>query len=747
MATTTSQGPMLYKDWLEQQRALNQQDYDKSVATAGEVLGENRAAVDYNYNRSTTGYGMLAEQLAQSGLSTSGYSDNLTRDAYASRQTGYSDAYKIYSDSVQKAADDKAAADRTLDLEAYQHDQNMREAFLADYETVGEGTMKSTIKNLVSAAGYTKAMADDLFKKAGLTPMTEAEYNAIFGIEGGDNTPVEQTSVSPLFRTYFDTLIANNDSEISAEYLQALFAAVEDSGTAYDKQKLSDILNGPAMQNGMLISGYTSLADYLTRAKGLGTVISGVIENLPASSGESYAPSQQPGQVGTTTTGAAYNLTANGFKISDAPNKLKEGKNFKISYNGSTYRAELGEKVSLSDTANKGLSDASKDAADGTLFYYNGNIYVKYVDDSNNPEIYKVRRRSMFYGESFNDLTSAIKKNALGGNAAQQATYTYEKDDVINGKDVSISVMGNTYSVTSKGEVTNEDVLTAADSVSDGGVFKYGDTAYVRIDGKDADGATVKKVYQLGARSAFPGHYDNLLSSLDDTSTDEQKSASQAGLENASKSVKVVSEDVGGTWDIIGGVGGNNISVKVGDKTYNVETGSRAPDEVVAAAQGADVGQNTVFAYNGKLYFRNKDKYYEIRERKNTGEGGYASLYDAQFDKEGVQGDSYGNAFEVTKVRDGDTFLKFGSQEKTEDYTKNDLVNFKDEYGKVHRLKVEGEVTDVAPPAGVKDDQPFSVNEVIYVKHNGKVYKLKSRAAYGHAYDALLAKLEAMQDK
>lgn len=879
MATTTSQGPMLYKDWLEQQRALNQQDYDKSVATAGEVLGENRAAVDYNYNRSTTGYGMLAEQLAQSGLSTSGYSDNLTRDAYANRQTGYSDAYKIYSDSVQKAADDKAAADRALDVDEYEHNQKMRENFLADLETVDYGMSRSTLRNLIAAGQYTMDMANDLFDKAGLTRLTEAEYNSIFGIEGGDNTPIQQTAVSPVFRSYYDILQTNaaeGDNKITPEFLQALFAAVEASGTAYDKQKLMEILEGPAMQGGMKIGNYNSLAEYLANTIGAGTVIgafidktrnelttagkpqestkptlnplpedivdatqSAIIDHLRSyatrdyggeerneeeavrakaaalyarlknlytdgieSNGTYYAVPEstataieallntefadgktyaqfleengykvpfldkehnaeldaeleaglkvtQPTEpvVDTPTAPVAFNLTSNGFTVSDEPNKLKEGKNFKISYNGKTYRAELDKQISLTEEKNKGIADSAKDAAANTLFYYDGGLYVKLSDGAGGTQIWSVKRRSMFYGESYRNLTAAIRKNI--GDATTQIKYSFNVNDVTNSEGFTVKdSQNNTYSVKSTGTVNDTNVLEAAKSVDDNGIFAYGETLYIRVDSAGANGATVTNAYKLEPKIGLGEQYDALLKSVKESMTKSQLNAAQAGLSNASEGVKIIAEgdNVSGTWDIMFGVGGNNIKVKVGDKEYAVQTGEKA-DEVADAALGAGVPEKSVFTYNGQLYLRDKEKFYTLEERKNTGRGGYAKLYDAMFDTEGVQGDSYGNAFEVTKVRDGDSFLKFKRQDATADYGEDDLVNLKDNYGKTHRVKIEGEATGVVAPEGTKEDELFAVDGQYYVKHNGKIYKVKKRFAYGNAYDALLAKIEAMKDK
>ena len=71
------------------------------------------------FERDKVTYGQAAERLAQAGLTGSGFSDNLTRDAFASRATLYADANRTnaaekhaaevtYRDAMAKAAGDEA---------------------------------------------------------------------------------------------------------------------------------------------------------------------------------------------------------------------------------------------------------------------------------------------------------------------------------------------------------------------------------------------------------------------------------------------------------------------------------------------------------------------------------------------------------------------------------------------------------------------------------------------------------------
>ena len=143
---------LLYDEWLKQKREeqsrLAKEAYDSALGAseslyanalagadatykaaekaAGTALGQNQTFVEDAYRRDLATYGRKAEALAQSGLTGSGYSDNLARDAYASRQQGMSEAQLAYSKALTDAAsakelaigaakDKKIAADYTAD--------------------------------------------------------------------------------------------------------------------------------------------------------------------------------------------------------------------------------------------------------------------------------------------------------------------------------------------------------------------------------------------------------------------------------------------------------------------------------------------------------------------------------------------------------------------------------------------------------------------------------------------------------
>lgn len=92
-----------YQQWLKNQGVDIQGDYAQTVAQAqqqyAQALAQNKAA----YERQLGTYGAKAENLAQSGLSASGYSDYLAGQAYAQQQAANVQAGQWLSSQEQSA--------------------------------------------------------------------------------------------------------------------------------------------------------------------------------------------------------------------------------------------------------------------------------------------------------------------------------------------------------------------------------------------------------------------------------------------------------------------------------------------------------------------------------------------------------------------------------------------------------------------------------------------------------------------
>jgi hypothetical protein len=87
-----------YATWLSQNGLNPTSDYDEALTDANRV-----------YDRALSGYGSRAEQLAQAGLSGSGYSDYLTGQAYATLQTARQNALDSLQENIRKNASSYAS--------------------------------------------------------------------------------------------------------------------------------------------------------------------------------------------------------------------------------------------------------------------------------------------------------------------------------------------------------------------------------------------------------------------------------------------------------------------------------------------------------------------------------------------------------------------------------------------------------------------------------------------------------------
>lgn len=99
----TMQGNNAYQQWLKNQGLDIQGDYARNVAKAQQAYAQALAQSRADYERQLGTYGAQAENLAQSGLSASGYSDYLAGQAYAQQQAANVQAGQWLSSQEQSA--------------------------------------------------------------------------------------------------------------------------------------------------------------------------------------------------------------------------------------------------------------------------------------------------------------------------------------------------------------------------------------------------------------------------------------------------------------------------------------------------------------------------------------------------------------------------------------------------------------------------------------------------------------------
>lgn len=147
---------------------------DKAATTA---LGQNQALVSDAYRRDLATYGRKAEALAQSGLTGSGYSDNLARDAYASRQQGMSEAQLAYSKALTDAASAKELAIGAAE------DKRIADEYSA---TAAYQTALAEVEKNAANTALTRAELIDIVNAADTSAPEEVEKALLAGIITAD---------------------------------------------------------------------------------------------------------------------------------------------------------------------------------------------------------------------------------------------------------------------------------------------------------------------------------------------------------------------------------------------------------------------------------------------------------------------------------------------------------------------------------------------------------------------------------
>lgn len=277
-------------------------------ALAGENLSAQQAAVEAAYRRAQTGYGRQAESLARAGLTGSGYSDNLVRDAYATRASGNMAAQQAYGDAMlaaqqtENAAKAKAAAE--FDLAKYTADAAKLKAETdLDAEMYMKGEEESG----------SKAAFDALVARTDEGAAAEAERLVGLGIL----SPEERDSA----KTQWNTNIPTDD------------AAFTDGNGAYlSKKQAEDALDA-----------YRSNA-WKDETK---------LKELEATYAKLYTPK--------TVAGIEYNGDRD---------LSSEGRNFSIDYDGTTYYLQSAGEVTKGNVVSvaQDLEDGTVFALGGELY-------------------------------------------------------------------------------------------------------------------------------------------------------------------------------------------------------------------------------------------------------------------------------------------------------------------------------------------------------------------------------------------
>ena len=618
--------------------------YDQSVKQAEIQRGQAMAAADSAFERSKSTYGLTAEYLAQSGLANSGYSDNLMRDAYAVRQSGYSAAGTTYADLIDAAERTKADAylnaeldynDRTSEFSdrLVSYRQQINDAYNLTIDSVESGTAKKTLDEIIRANGFDYAQAAGLYKKAGWNPISEADYGALFGetaLPNENQTTPSGEDLSDNARDYLNSL-SENLFKIGVEggvsiddykaNIDALLGDNAASNTAFDNFLKQSVSAHGGAQNDTRI-----VADILY-GKGIidETKYNEIKNSLSGGGGGEEVGGEEVGG-GLSDISVKRGL------------KLREGDNFKVEVkNGDgstdTYKVQVGSRST--DVA---VENAGRDVADEGFFYYNGTLYIK-----KNNEIWSVEKRDVgrqvSYAEMINKVTEGLDLSGV------KFSITHS-NGTGNGDNITFTdSLGNEYKVQIDKKTSNAGAIKLAERYDAQVPFKYGEEVFVKLD----DG----NVYKIEPRSFDTGKqtkmYENLLNALgryqpekpvDTGSTKEPDNVvppekpvdtgstkePETGGERSYKKIHHAT-----VWSGMG----NNFGVSYGGQNYSVQAGSLASEEVISRARTKGLESKDIFEMDGQLYIYidpvgyGYGNVYELEPRKVLHKGDYASLLKA----------------------------------------------------------------------------------------------------------------------
>lgn len=144
-----------YNEILDQQDEYLVSRLNQQNAKAGQAYTQEKSAAYADYQKQVDPYGVQAEQMAQSGLTGSGYAESLKTQAYVAYQNRQAVAYQSYQDALvsfnNAFTEAKMQNDATRANLAFQTHQMQLEAIVSMI-TNGQSSVVETAGNLMQYA-------------------------------------------------------------------------------------------------------------------------------------------------------------------------------------------------------------------------------------------------------------------------------------------------------------------------------------------------------------------------------------------------------------------------------------------------------------------------------------------------------------------------------------------------------------------------------------------------------------------
>ena len=222
--TAIPEGAMTYGDYLTASGIDTQADLDAAQKAANASYNASVKAAAQEYDRALGTYGQNAENMAQGGLTGSGYSDYLTGNAYAARQ-GSIDAAKAVK---QASLDTAEATKKVTEASAQQGYLN----YIENYKTQQKTDKLSAMNNIIDM-GLTGEGAKTYLEAIGITNGDE--------ILGVTEAVLGNQNEKTVDANYF-AMIENVASLMNAGIEDADIRKILANQYGYDEAKINDFM-------------------------------------------------------------------------------------------------------------------------------------------------------------------------------------------------------------------------------------------------------------------------------------------------------------------------------------------------------------------------------------------------------------------------------------------------------------------------------------------------------------------------
>lgn len=413
---------------------------------------------------------------------------------------------------------------------------------------------------------------------------------------------------------------------------------------------------------------------------------------------------------------------------------FQEGDNFHVSINGETYR------VDSQGYANDDVVNAAKNIADGVMFGYGSELYLKVGDQA-----VKIGPRPGIGNRDYDKLWRAVYGEQLSNIKAGVNAIKNEGKQTSNTKENSEKREPLLY----QAYMGVKNALDDADQSIQNGVDKlfFNNSENEAEDQTTDSGEPEASEEQKGLFEKIGDFFRGIRignkafgngTSLTPTNNIRDAIASVwPREENADAEPKEITRGVAhyerdGMFDR-GLKKGDNFTVEVNGKSYKVESGGEVTDQdVIDAANESGIYNGEVFQYGDELYIKRDDKIYSVEQR-------FFAPNQDELLRFAIEGNADAVPGEGTEAVSEDSFV-LGNLDKMKTGKK---IEVEDGEGNTYKVQIRSVLgSDSAAyksASNIEDGEAFIYGKDVYIKYGGNAYKISATGARAaEDYDNLI---------